>query len=318
MIKKHLPLIVIIALLLTALVAIAILESPAMILNLLNPLLMIGIPAGLWLTLARAFKPGWRLLLIGALTFILSQVFHLPFNALALSPLIEAMGWQMLPGSSGLLLVSILLGLSAGLFENIARYLALRYWAKGARSWEQGVMFGAGHGGGEAIILGIITLLTFFRFLALRGVDLSTVFPADQVPIAQAQLDAYWNSPWYFFLLAPLERVWAICLHIFATLLVVRAINRRNLAWLGAAILMHSFLDAFAVFVNTTWGAVAAEAGITLLGLVFLALIFRLRRDMPALSTDLPVEPPTQPEIIDTLPRAVTPTSEQIDDSRFG
>ena len=48
--------------------------------RLLNWLLMIGLPVGLGVYLTRRFRLGWRLWWIGAATFVLSQVGHIPFN----------------------------------------------------------------------------------------------------------------------------------------------------------------------------------------------------------------------------------------------
>ena len=47
----------------------------------LNGLLMIAIPLLIGAYLTRRFKLGWGLWWIGGITFILSQVGHIPFNA---------------------------------------------------------------------------------------------------------------------------------------------------------------------------------------------------------------------------------------------
>jgi uncharacterized membrane protein YhfC len=292
--------------------------SHVSVIHIISPLLMICIPIALWIVLSRAFKHSWRLFLIGAFTFIISQVFHLPFNGLVLNPLVVEKGWEMLPGSTDLAIISVIFGLSAGLFENITRYLVLRFRLKDARDWERGVMFGAGHGGGEAIILGILSLVTLFQILSLSGTDLSTSLPADQVEGIQAQIDAYWSTPWYLFLLAPLERIGAICLHICATLLVTRSLNRHNPAWLAAAVLLHASMDAFAVFASTTWGPVLAEVGIILIALACLGIILYLRRSMPPpANSNAPEIPNASAPIIDATSSDVL-TPEQIEESRFG
>lgn len=108
--------------------------------HLLNALLMIGMPVALSLYLIRRFQAttpislARRILFIGAATFLLSQVLHIPFNQYVLSPVLKAMGiatWQQSPR---LVVNAVAAGLSAGLFESLARYLTYRYWAKDARS----------------------------------------------------------------------------------------------------------------------------------------------------------------------------------------
>jgi uncharacterized membrane protein YhfC len=108
--------------------------------------------------------------LIGAAVFIISQVFHIPFNLLVLNPALQQIQ-QNLPETIGLLVVSVLLGLSAGVFESSARYFMYRWWIKDARTWRVGVLSGAGHGG-LSILLGRLVLLAC-DMMAYRNVDLA-------------------------------------------------------------------------------------------------------------------------------------------------
>ncbi len=126
----------------------------------LNGLLMVAMPIGLGLYLTRKLSLSWRLFWIGGTVFILSQVGHIPFN-IVISLLFQR---GVLPAPTlewRLPFNAIFLGLSAGLFEEGARYLMYRYWTKEARWWGQGVLLGAGHGGAEAIILGVLVILTY-------------------------------------------------------------------------------------------------------------------------------------------------------------
>ncbi|HHH82625.1 MAG TPA: YhfC family intramembrane metalloprotease, partial [Chloroflexi bacterium] len=52
----------------------------------LNALLMILLPLGLAIYLTRRFGLDWGLFGVGAVSFISSQVLHLPFNAWVLNP----------------------------------------------------------------------------------------------------------------------------------------------------------------------------------------------------------------------------------------
>lgn len=120
----------------------------------LSGMLMMFLPIALAVWLIRKFKTHWTTFFIGAGAFVLSQVFHIPFNLALLNPYMEQIGLNMDPGTLSLLGLGALLGLSAGLFEEITRFIALRYWAKDARNWRDGLMFGAGHGGMEAMLVG--------------------------------------------------------------------------------------------------------------------------------------------------------------------
>jgi uncharacterized membrane protein YhfC len=238
-------------------------------------LLMLGLPVGLWLFLRRRFTDvSWRLIGAGVLTFILSQVFHLPAN--------WAMG--LLGGGRGvalwpLPLMAAVAGLSAGVFEEGARYLVLRYWKRDARSWAAGLGFGAGHGGIEALIIGSLVLLTFISMIITRSAPLETLgIPDDMLERAQAQVDAYWSMPWHMPLLGGVERVFALAVQIALTTLVMQVFLRHNLIWLLVAILAHALVDAAAVWtMQKGWSALAIEGLILCFALGGLVIIFSLK-----------------------------------------
>jgi uncharacterized membrane protein YhfC len=81
------------------------------------------------------------------------------------------------------------------------------------------------------MILGGLSLLTFVQIVSLEGVDLTVIFPAEQLPLAQQQIAYYWSVDWHLPLLAPLERVLTIIFHITASVLVLQAFVRRQPAW---------------------------------------------------------------------------------------
>jgi uncharacterized membrane protein YhfC len=103
----------------------------------LNGLLMVAMPLGLAIFLTRRWKMGWGVWLIGAAAFLLSQVGHIPFN-LAMGSLLDQTGLAQWPHTAQVIFNAVFLGLSAGVFEEVARYLVLRFWAKKARSWREG------------------------------------------------------------------------------------------------------------------------------------------------------------------------------------
>ena len=244
----------------------------------INFLLMIVLPIlmGRWIVVRRPVR--WGLFGIGAVTFILSQVGHLPFNWLIL----QRLEWV---GSGNLVLFSVFLGLSAGTFESVARYLAFRFWAKDARSWGQGLAVGAGHGGVEAILLGVIGVLNFTILLGLKNGYFQGILasvPEDQLFLVDEQINALFGVPASMALLGAVERVFALLLHLSASLLVMQVFVRRQLRWLGAAILWHAIFDGGAVYIVSIWGAIPAEIALGLLSFASLGIIFWLRSPEPA------------------------------------
>ena len=252
-------------------------------LHILNALLMIGLPIALGVVLARRYGLAWKLYLVGAATFVLSQVGHIPFNMLLLNgPMLPPARQWPLP------VLAVFLGLSAGVFEEVARYLVYRFWITGARHWRDAVMFGAGHGGGEAIIVGVVAAVTTINLLALSGRDLTTLnLPPEQLVVLRVQLGAFQNTPWYVALLGAVERVFAITFHISAAVLVLQVFRRNNALWLVAAIAWHATLNAVAIVVLSLAGALWTEVALAGLMLVSVAIICGLREpDGPELAGD--------------------------------
>ena len=280
--------------------------------RILNPVLMIGMPLILGIVLARKLGGEWRLYGVGAITFIGSQVLHIPFNLWVLSPYLEKMGWNGVQSGVPLVIVAVLLGLSAGVFEETARYLIFRTRLKDRRDWCSALMFGAGHGGIEAIIVGILALATLIQIMTLRGADLATVVPADQLDLAEAQIEAFWALPWYAVLLGALERASAIALHLGATVLVLQAFTRKHIGWLFAAIAWHASLDAVAVYGIQTWGMYVTEALILLMAVISIIFVIKFREPcQPIVGI---IEPPQHLQI---GPLPPTTLDERLDESRY-
>ncbi len=285
----------------------------------LNWLLMIAMPILLGIYLIEKFHLGWRLWLIGAATFIISQVFHIPFNIFILNPAIVKLQ-STLPGISPLLITAVLVGLSAGIFEECARYGMFRWWIKDSHSWRSAVLAGAGHGGIEAIIIGILVMLTFTNLMAYRNIDMSKLnLTLDQLATARLQVQAYWNAPWYATLLGAVERAFNIPFHIMASVVVLQVFTRRPghqmLRWLGLAILLHTLMDASGVVIANQWGAYAAEAAFGVLAVMDIIIIFALRQLEPE-----PTEPPSTPSPGKTpifTPLPVEETSDNLEKTRY-
>jgi uncharacterized membrane protein YhfC len=285
----------------------------------LNALLMIGLPIALGALFVRRLKVEWRLFLVGAVTFLASQVLHIPFNAFVLAPLLAHFDLSVLQVGFPLVVTAVAAGLSAGVFEEGARYLTYRFWLRKERSWREGLMFGLGHGGAEAIIFGAIAAYGLIQAIALQGADLSSIVSPDQVTQAAAQLEAYWSMSWYASLLGAVERVFALTIQISLALLVMQAFTRKQVRWGVAAVLWHTLIDAVAVFAMPTWGAYITEGLMAVAAMISLVIILKLRSSLHE-----PRTPDSEP--MTELPRSVSPaplteikdiTKEQIEDSRF-
>ena len=267
---------------------------------------MILVPVGLGYFLTYKLKLGWSLWWAGAATFILSQLVHIPFNLLVLNPLLEG---------RSIFIISIALGLSAGIFEELARYGTYRWWRKDARSWGKGVLLGAGHGGIEAIILGVLVLYTFIQQIAFLGVDLSTIIPEEHITIARQQINIYWTLPWYLSLFGALERIFTIPFHIAVSVIVLQIFTRGQLRWLWLAIGWHALVDALAILSASLWGVYIAEAIIGIVALISLLIIFILRQ--PEVAEYIPEPAPLPaPVLLSNLSEPII-TDDTLDKTRY-
>jgi len=280
---------------------------------------MVAIPISLGIYLTSKFKLGWKIWLVGGAAFVVSQVFHLPFNITLLNPILANIQ-QALPGVRGALVVAGLLGLSAGLFETTARYAMYRWWLKDARSWRKGILAGAGHGGVEAILLGSLVLLTFMNMMAYRQVDIGSLdLTASQVEQLRQQTQVYWSLTWYDSLLGAVERIFSIPIHIAASVIVLQVFTRKagkqQPGWLVLAVFLHAFMDGSAVFIASQYGVYIAEAVLGVLALIAVLMIFALHQ--PEADTYLALsaaEPGARPAY---MPPEIPETLENLEDSRY-
>ncbi|MBC8505169.1 MAG: YhfC family intramembrane metalloprotease [Anaerolineales bacterium] len=278
----------------------------------LNAILMVAMPLVLGVFLARRLRVEWKLFGIGAVVFVASQIFHIPFNQWVLSPGVERLGLSTADGGVSFVILAVFYGLSSGVFEETARYLAYRFWLNDERNWKSAVMFGAGHGGIEAIILGALALYALIQAFVLRDADLTTILPPEQIQLAQSQLETYWSLPWHLALMGAVERVGALCFHLSASVLVLQAFVRRNNLWVGAAILWHTTINAVALIVLQRWGVYVTEGIILFFGALSIVFVLMLR-DHPRGQEPGSSAPPTR-EVEVEQPVF---SEENLDDSRF-
>jgi uncharacterized membrane protein YhfC len=234
---------------------------------------VIGFPVLLGAWLRRRYRVSWLLFAAGAITFGVSQAVHLPLNNVVLGLLDEA-------DAHPIWTTALLLGLTAGLCEEIARYVAYRWALPGMREWREALMFGAGHGGIESIILvGLMVGVTLLNMAALQASDLETWgLSAAQSTQLESQLEGYWGQAWTIPLLAAAERFFSIVFHIGMAVLVLQAVVRRRAGYLLLAIVMHAAVNGLALVVlDAGWSLVATEALIGLFALAALGIIVVFR-----------------------------------------
>ena len=239
----------------------------------------IALPLVLGFIARRRLGVGWRYFGYGALIFFL-------FQLISRVPLVQVAQIALAPqlrASFALQLAWIaLLALTAGLFEEVGRYIGYR-WLMGReeKTWSKAVMYGLGHGGLESMLLVAgLTLIGLINLLLLPS--LIGTLPADQRALVEQQLAAVRGQPDWLPLVGAWERLWSIMFHV-AMSVVVLQVFRRGMIWLGLAILAHALLDFMAVGLPLLLGlqGTAAlfvpEVIVTIAGLASLWAIWALR-----------------------------------------
>lgn len=193
-----------------------------------------------------------------------------------LTLLFQRPGFQ-LSATTGVWLNVLILGSTAGLFENVARYIVLRWGARSARNWNDAVMFGAGHGGIEAMLLVGISVVNSLVLLTLGDIVLVQIRAAspEQAAAVAQQLDALRTLQWWMPILSIWERMIAITLHIALTIIVMRAVTRHEARWLWLAILIHSLFDGTVAALQyyTSNNILLIEAVLTVMALVPIGML---------------------------------------------
>lgn len=143
-------------------------------------------------------------------------------------------------------------GLSAALFEETGRWIAFRFFLKNHRNVETALMYGAGHGGAESIlVVGLTYINNITASIMINSGTIDYTISEVDTRVKQRiydQLSQLWTSSAGTFLFAGVERIFAIALQLSFSVLVYLAVKyRRAVFWL-AAFLIH-FLADFATIV---------------------------------------------------------------------
>jgi uncharacterized membrane protein YhfC len=177
-------------------------------------------------------------------------------------------------------------------------------------------LFGAGHGGIEAIIVAILVLLTFIQMLALQGGDLSTFVPPQQITTVERAIHAYWSATWYDSLLGAIERALALPIQVALSVLVLQAFIRGQVRWLVVAIGWHTLVDGLAYYTLQTRGPYTAEGIVGLLAVLSIAVVWVLYKQEPEPSRGHDEEVQREPARLVDL-KSPDITQDMIDRTRY-
>ncbi len=205
--------------------------------------IVLPVGAGLWLG---ARKKGYlKPVLLGAATFCVFQL----LTRIPLLAILQKTLWFTVFSQTRPVLLALFAGASAALFEEGGRWLVMTLFMKNRRRTSDGIAFGVGHGGIEAVY-----------FLGIGAVMLL---------LNPAQSFMPSNLLWGSF-----ERLCTMVLHIAWSVMVLKSVTEKKPMWLLLAFLLHTVVDTAAVLMSQAGASVPIiEAVIGVFALFHLAYI---------------------------------------------
>ena len=250
----------------------------------------------------RRFKKGWAPFIFGATFFLLVQVLHTPLVLFTQNMIYSYLLSTFPDKVVALGVFAIILGLLAGLFEEIGRFLIFKYFFPTQKQRvtldkENALVFGIGWGGVESIVIALLLSLTALSYIfaaPLTQVQVNQINESLGGKLTAEQLDAINKQNAAFMALTPLdilpglfERIMTMTLHVAFTMMVFFAVVDRKYSLLALAIIYHALVDALAVFLGQTSGILAAEGAIfilALIGFLYVRMVWNAKTKSSALS----------------------------------
>ena len=202
--------------------------------------------------------------------------------ALILESLMHQLVLKVLPVGEKILgntlLYALYGGLAAGVFEETGRFVAFKTLLKKRQSNDMNaLMYGAGHGGVEAILLLGLAYISNLVMSILINQGLTDMLTAGATGDVAAQvrqiLDTLVTTPSWTYLLGIVERCVAITTHITLSVLVWFAAKKPGKLWLyPLAILLHGALDGVMVILADHLSTWAVEGCLVLMVLPLIAV----------------------------------------------
>ena len=255
----------------------------------------IALPVVLLIVVHKKTKARMAMAVIGAATFflfamVLEQILH---------AVVLGVGGERITGN--IWIYGLYGGLAAGLFEEVGRFVAMRFAMKKQLSLPNALMYGVGHGGIEAIlIVGLASVSNLVTSIMINAGTLEASLGALDQATKEAtltQLSALWTTPSYQFFLSGIERIVAVTLHIALSVLVFQAVKLGKKRYWFLAFAIHVGVD-FATVIAANYlnlVLVAVMLAVLVAGVVVLTVSL-CRRNWDVVGFEVEAEAPVVDE----------------------
>lgn len=218
-------------------------------------IIAVGLPAALLIVWLIRTKANILSALIGAGTFV---VFALILESIMHQIVFKFTGTTI---TGNIWLYGLYGGLAAGIFEETGRLVVMKTLMKKSLDKENAIMYGIGHGGIEAIlIVGLSYISNIATSISINSGaidDILASLPDDVAQVTFDQISQLWTLTPSVFLMAGVERIAAVSIHLVFSYMVFLAVKQKKISWYFMAIASHAFVDAFTVifnnYVNNIW-----------------------------------------------------------------
>ena len=255
----------------------------------------IALPVVLLIVVHKKTKARMAMAVIGAATFflfamVLEQILH---------AVVLGVGGERITGN--IWIYGLYGGLAAGLFEEVGRFVAMRFAMKKQLSLPNALMYGVGHGGIEAIlIVGLASVSNLVTSIMINAGTLEASLGALDQTTKEAtltQLSALWTTPSYQFFLSGIERIVAVTLHIALSVLVFQAVKLGKKRYWFLAFAIHVGVDFATVIAANYLNLVLVEVMLAVLvaGVVVLTVSL-CRRNWDVVGFEVEAEAPVVDE----------------------
>jgi uncharacterized membrane protein YhfC len=226
-------------------------------------IIQVGFPLAVTLHFRRHTRTPWRVFGYGLVIYAVFQLFTwLPLNVY-----LDATFGSKLTSEWGSFIWLLTLALMTSIIEEGGRWIGFRFLfprGKVKLSWENGVMYGLGHGSIETMLL--IAGLTFIYFIAYvvlgsinQGQWLGTLKPVEAVEVRSA-LSTILNTTWEQPIIVAIERVLTLPHQLAWSLMVLASLVSRRKRWFLFAVLYHWSVAVIIPGLARLLGFVAAES----------------------------------------------------------
>ena len=255
----------------------------------------IALPVVLLIVVHKKTKARMAMAVIGAATFflfamVLEQILH---------AVVLGVGGERITGN--IWIYGLYGGLAAGLFEEVGRFVAMRFAMKKQLNLPNALMYGVGHGGIEAIlIVGLASVSNLVTSIMINAGTLEASLGALDQATKEAtltQLSALWTTPSYQFFLSGIERIVAVTLHIALSVLVFQAVKLGKKRYWFWAFAIHVGVDFATVIAANYLNLVLVDVMLAVLVAGVVALTVSLcRKNWDVVGFEVEAEAPVVDE----------------------